>query len=133
MRKRSGAVKYLVAAAVIFPISKGFEAVGDAAPLTSGGVSGDRLFFHSLALLVFLDVVGCLFRAGQLSFRFFRGGSISQPQALANVFDDPADAPGANDSSFDPDAALNRYMSRKNSAQASPTVAPSSGFGRRVV
>jgi len=110
--------------------SNGFEAMGYAAPLAGHGVSGERLTFHLLALVLLIGTAYCGFRALRCLWRSIRGGpsAAANPEirALADVF--------AGEREFDPDAALARYMATRNATPEPATssqVRPAGGFGRK--
>lgn len=130
MAKRPGMMRWGLAGSLTFGLSKGFEAMGDAAPYAADGVSIDRLYWHMLALVLFIATAafGFLFLRG-LWGRYVTpqrtgGGSGLTPRRDAEVFADEGD--------FDPDAALSRYMASR--AEPQEPVAPRpSGFGRKRV
>lgn len=54
---------------VLRAIATGLEAMGDAAPVAAEGVSGERLLFHSAALLLTIGALACFLRALYVLFR----------------------------------------------------------------
>lgn len=127
---RPAVMRWAIPGSIFFGLSKGFEAMGDAAPYAADGVSGERLVWHLTALVLFIF-------AGVCGFLFFRGlfkryvvpprdGDRQHPTPMsdARVF---ADA-----ETFDPDAALARYMAKRSAPEQ--TIAPRpGGFGRKSV
>ena len=106
---------------------------GDIAPMAASGVSGERLFYHGLALLVLLGALACYVRAGVLAYR--RIAALFAPRNAKRVqvfIDEP-------ETDFDADAVLARYMARKRDRAPDeppepPQPQPSrDGFGRKGV
>jgi hypothetical protein len=118
-----------IAAIVCGSLSRGFEAMGDAEPYAAEGVSGGRLVFHLLALILLIAAAVCGWRAVRQMMRGVRSGGPS-PRDTAAVFED---APASGE--FDPDAALSRYLERRQEALPEPPrpAAPPSGFGRKGI
>ena len=138
-RQQSG-MRYVFGGMFLSGVSKLIEIRGDVAPYAAEGVSGERLFYHGIALLVLLGALACFIQGGRVAFRrIFRRGS-TETEELVKVFADygaPQKDP-ADDENFDPDAALARYFERKQAgampsprpAEAPPRAAPG-GFGRK--
>ena len=128
--RKPGMLRWGLLAALCFGLSKGFEGLGDLAPYAAEGVSGDRLGWHLLALVLLIAAIafGFLFMRG--AYRRLVAAPANddteepRPAGYAHVFEDEAD--------FDPDAALSRYMARRKQDETSGAARPS-GFGRRGV
>jgi hypothetical protein len=122
---------WLAGGFALFWFSKVFAAMGDAAPFAAaGGVSGERLAWHGLALVILLGGLACFIRTGILAYRSITGrGAI--PAERKPLIPGP-EAPEA----FDPDAALARYLAAKGTESEVVITRPRphpGGFGRRVV
>ena len=125
---------FVLGGLILRAASKGFEAMGDGAPMIEGGVSTDRLMFHLFALVLLIAAAACWLRAAYLFFRkLYKSGPAKDPE-LERVFaDQGADA---REAEFDPDAALARYLARKaDSEPAMPVDLPAARatFGRKAV
>lgn len=111
-------------------VSKGFEAMGDAAPIAAGGMSGERLGFHLVALMLLAAAIYCFFRMLRHAWRTMRGAPTpgdAEIALLTGVFDDRQ--------AFDPDEALKRYMAKREAmpdpGPVSASAPQSQGFGRK--
>lgn len=90
----------------------------------------DRLLFHGLALLALLIALACFLRGLWSAWRFLANRASASTKDLTEVF--------AEESSFDADGALARYLERKRD-DASPPSAPATSppgprggtFGRK--
>jgi hypothetical protein len=140
MAQRQGSgLRYVFAGMFLAGVSKVIEIRGDIAPYAAQGVSGERLLYHGLALLVLLSALACFIQGGRVAFRrIFNRGS-TETAELVKVFADsgPPQRDPPDDENFDPDAALARYFERKQTASldaARPTEAPprpAGSFGRK--
>ena len=125
--------RWLVAGLVLSTLSRGFEAMGDAAPFAESGVSGERLMFHSLALALLLAAIACGIKLIAVLLGSVRDTVAGSPQTVARVFSETPQAPGE----FDPDAAFERYMAKKASGDIEVPAGPAgqspprAGFGRK--
>ena len=99
--------------------------------MAATGVSGERLFYHGLALLVLLGALACFVRAGILSYRRIAALFAPRNAELVRVF---ADEP---ETEFDADAAFARYMARRpeqatdQKPEPPRPLPPRGGFGRK--
>lgn len=128
--------RWIALGIVAIALSRGLEAMGDAAPYAEAGVSGERLTFH-LAALVLLIVGGAAFvRALIGAVRTIQGKvsarAATPARAAAAVFSEPS----RPDGDFDADAAFARYMERKAAGEVQTVTAiaaslPRQGFGRK--
>lgn len=128
--------RWIALGIVAIALSRGFEAMGDAAPYAEAGVSGERLTFH-LAALVLLIAGGAAFLRALVGAVRTIQGKVATPaatptRAAAAVFSEPS----RHDGDFDPDAAFARYMERKAAGEVQPVTAgaatpPRQGFGRK--
>ena len=101
------------------------EAWGDSFPYAAEGVSWDRLTWHGLALLVLLGGFYCFVRAFAAAWRTIRGDKAAG-RAAAAAFDDEASE------TFDPDAALARYLEKRAAPAPGQITRPRpGGFGKR--
>ena len=131
-RSPSG-IGWAIAGFVVFGVSHVVEIRGDIAPVAATGVSGERLFYHGLALLVLLGALACFVRAGILSYRRIAALFAPRDAELVRVF---ADEP---ETDFDADAAFARYMARRpeqgldQQPKAPRPQPPHGGFGRKGV
>ncbi|MBV1689434.1 hypothetical protein KRR38_17575 [Novosphingobium sp. G106] len=135
MHQQSG-MRYVFGGMFLSGISKVIEIRGDVAP---DSASGERLFYHCLALLVLLGALACFIKGGRVAFRrIFKRGE-TETRELAAVFADrgPPRRDPPEDETFDPDIALARYFERKQAKgfePASPATLPRpapGGFGRK--
>lgn len=118
---------------VLRTLSRTFEAMGDAS-----SDSGTRLEYHSIAMVFLLGALAVWLFALYRFFRRMTGGTTANKASQdARAFAD--EAPGAREGdTFDPDAALARYMARKASepaptpAPAAPAVRQPATFGRKI-
>lgn len=133
-RQQSG-LRYVFGGMFVSGLSKIIEVRGDVAPEGSG----ERLFYHCLALLVLLGALACFIKGGRVAFgRIFNRGS-SETEALTKVFADlgPPQKDGPDDENFDPDAALARYFARRRgdgletAALTDAPPRPAGSFGRK--
>lgn len=134
-RQQSG-LRYVFGGMFISGLSKIIEIRGDVAPEGSG----ERLFYHCLALLVLLGALACFIKGARVAFgRIFNRGS-SETEEMVKVFADlgPPQRDRPDDENFDPDAALARYFARRPVTGIEPAdaieTAPrpiSGGFGRK--
>ena len=126
-------LKWLLAGFGLLFVSKIFESAGDAMPVADVGTSWERLIFHLTALGILLVGLFCFVRAGRVIFASFRSRREPPPPAEPTRLTAPAQAPQAP-GEFDPDAALDRYLKRRDlEGEATPS-APrpiAGGFGRR--
>ena len=107
-----------------YSAAKGIELIGDLAPERS-----ERLQFHLTALVVLLVSLACWLGALRMIWRFMRGAAAParrSPEQVREVFASP-DA----SASFDPDAALENYLAKREAV--APVVPPARGFGRKPV
>lgn len=131
-RPQSG-IGWAIAGFVLSGASHVVEIRGDIAPMAASGVSGERLFYHGLALLVLLGALACFVRAGILSYRRIAALFVPRNAELVPVF---ADEP---ETDFDADAVFAHYMARKQDrAPDEPPEPPQpqpprGGFGRKGV
>jgi hypothetical protein len=118
-------------------LSKIVEALGDGFPQALEGASWERLTFHSMALLILLAGLACFLCAARGIYRTWSGKTL--PPAGPVALTAPAGVPQAP-SEFDPDAALARYLERKQEQEQgrdqsdsppSRPRPPAGGFGRR--
>jgi hypothetical protein len=129
----AGWKRWFVGGAVLMALSRGFEAMGDAAPFVEdGGIAGERLMYHGLALVLLIAGAGCGVRVLARLIRSLMPGAADTPGAVARVFADGPVLPQAP-AEFDPDEAFARYMARKAAQEAdAPPAAPVwGGFGRK--
>ncbi|HEX8057913.1 MAG TPA: hypothetical protein VF481_14720 [Novosphingobium sp.] len=136
-RQQSG-LRYVFGGMFVSGLSKIIEIRGDVAPEGSG----ERLFYHCLALLVLLGALACFIKGGRVAFgRIFNRGS-SETEEMVKVFADlgPPQWDRSDDENFDPDAALARYFARKQADGSEPvhrTAVPArpapGGFGRKGI
>lgn len=126
---------WIIGGFLLLGVSNFVELRGDIAPVAMSGVSGERLFYHLLALLVLLGGLACFVRGGILAYRKIAARSASPDADAARVF---ADEP---EPAFDADAVLARYLARKQDqssdqppgAPQPQSLAPRGGFGRKGV
>ncbi len=119
-RQASG-LRYAFIGFMLIGVAKAIELRGDLAPVAAAGVSGERLFYHGLALVALIGALVSFLRGGYLAFRRIANRVAPPGDALVKVFtEDSRREEEADD--FDPDAALARYMERKREGTAEPTV-----------
>ncbi|PEQ14554.1 hypothetical protein B2G71_02970 [Novosphingobium sp. PC22D] len=109
-------------AALAYVLARGFEAMGDA---VQPGEAATRLAFHLIALgLIIISLIGWI-----KAFRRLFGWK-QAPQSEKS-----GDTESPYHYEFDPDAAIERHLQRRQQeqAEASPlsSKAPRTGFGRR--
>lgn len=138
-KHQQSGLRYVFGGIFLLGMSKVIEMRGDVAPYMAGGVLGERLLYHGLALLVLIGAAVCFFKGGRVAFgRIFRRNA-TEAQELVKVFADlgPPRKDPADDENFDPDAALARYFERKQAngpEPIGPTATPpraAGGFGRK--
>ena len=130
--RKKGAVRYIVLALVLQAGSRSLERLGDHAAALTGPGQGAGAPYYIPALLLTLAALGLfLFALKRLYDRITgKGGGAVPPQGPV---EDVISAPQG----FDPDAALQRYLSNRpaDPAQAAPPqpAAPArpGGFGRK--
>ena len=126
-------IGWVIAGFVLSGVSKVVEFRGDIAPMAVTGVSGERLFYHTIALLVLLGALACFVRVGILSYRRITAIFAPRDAELVRVF---ADEP---ETDFDADAVLARYMARRPEQRSDREPEPPrpqpprGGFGRKGV
>ena len=125
--------RYLALGITLRGLSMFFETMGNASPLGLGGVTGERVVYQVLALLVFIAAVFCGGKLVVMIMRALNENPISDRlQADPETRDETA--------KFDPDFALSRYMARRTSEEEvatplskKPQLAAPQVLGRRVV
>jgi hypothetical protein len=115
---------WLIAGFAFYKLSGVLEAMGDAAPYAAEGVSGERLQYHLGALALLIAGGACFVRAGILIWKSVRGGG--SPPDKSGKSASPVEA----EPEFDADAALARYLAKRDGGQAPGPTSPT-GFGRR--
>lgn len=119
-----GRVVALVAAAwALKTTSRSIELAGDVQLERT-----DRLPYHLTALVLLIAALACGLLAARALWRYY---SAPKPPRIAKV-EQPLDEDERSD--FDADAALARYMERRDqtpAGPASPTTTAHPGFGRR--
>ena len=113
-------VLWLASGFGLIRLSKSLETQGDIA-----SAAGDRLFYHCIALLVLLGALACFVRVGWRALRTLFGRTASRTKELEQVF--------AENSEFDADAALARYIENRGPAREGVPHASRSTFGRKRV
>ena len=133
-------LRYVFAGMFLSGTSKVIEIRGDIAPYAAEGISGERLLYHGLALLVLLGALACFIQGGRVAFRRILKRGSAETTELVKVFSDsgPPRKDPPEDENFDPDAALARYFERKQAAGFETTGPaetlprqPAGGFGRK--
>lgn len=64
---------FLAIAIGLYFLSHALGLRGDAAPLSTSGVSPERAKYHIMALVLLLGALGCFIYAGVSAFRSWRG------------------------------------------------------------
>ena len=128
--------RWVLLGGAMWTLSRGFEAMGDAAPFAEDGVSTERLVFHVLALVLLLGTAVCFFKVLRACIGMVQDRSGGPAREAARVFaPDPKSAPLPQaPGEFDPDAAFARYMERKSAGEIEPVMQappPRGGFGRK--
>lgn len=119
-------LRYVLTGIVLYGVARIIELRGDVAPIGTAGISGERLLYHGLALLMMLGALASFLRGACLMIRTLVRRPAKAVVAEARVF---ADA-----DNFDADAALARYMGRKREENAPTPPAPhvpAATFGRK--
>ncbi len=109
---------HLIGGFVLLSVSKVVERVGDSFPINPNGVSSDRLVCHVAALGLVILAGYCFFVCVRSLFGKQKPSTLNAP-----LFKRPASI--KQDTGFDADAALERYLANRSEP------APSDGPGNR--
>lgn len=131
--RKKGAVRYIVLAVMLQAAARPLERLGDHAVALAGPGQGAGAPYYIPALLLTLASLGLfLFALKRLYDRITGKDDGAAPPS------DPPESTISAPQGFDPDAALQRYLSNRpaDPAQAAPPAQPASparpgGFGRK--
>ena len=119
-------IGHIIAGFALLSLGKMVEKIGDGFPLATEGVSTGRLFFHIAALAIVIMAGYCFFAALRALFGKQKDTPPKAPLFKRAAVVEP-------EPSFDPDAAIQRYLA--NRPQPSPGNEPKptrQGFGRKL-
>lgn len=128
MAQRGKATAFVAAGFALSLAGKPVELFGDVAPEGSG----ERLGYHVLALVLVLLAIMMFVKGGIAAVRAITGRTETSARSLVRIFAEEPQDP----STFDPDAALSRYLQSKADDPSQSAKAPmprpnGAGFERK--